>query len=880
MSPSDFAKVDIDKVVETLTTDEAILLSAGVGFWHTHAIERLGIPAVKVSDGPNGVRGNHFFMGTPAKALPSSTAMGATFDRELLEEVGLKLLAREAKLRSASVILAPTCNIQRNPLGGRSFESFSEDPYLSGILAGAYINGVQKGGIGSTIKHFVGNDKENDRLGYDSIIDERSLREIYLLPFMLAQKISKPWAYMTCYNRVNGLHVCESPYLLKKILRDEWKSDTMVMSDWFGTYSVDIGLNAGVDLEMPGLNKWRTLDLVNRAIQARKVTPKTIKQRARRVLELVQKCAQGAPEVLDGDGLERTVDSDEDNTLMRKFAAESIVLLKNDAQVLPLNPQTLNKVAIVGGNAKAFVLSGGGSAALKSSYFVSPYDGLVKALKEVNPNVEITYSEGARGKFFSRVFFGSNVNITCDIAAVKTMPSLDYDMFTESGERGWIGTWHTHESEDSLVPIENPIKTQYIDETRLFISTSYPEGITKKWTLRLNGYLKPREQDCKFEFGLTAAGRAKLYVDGQLVIDNWTRQRRGEAFFGCGSEEEKGIFELKAGVKHHIYVEFCNVRGPADGDEDEAIMDSNPGVRLGGAEVQDSDELMNSAVSLAKDADAVIAVVGLNADWETEGYDRTTLELPGRTDELISKVAAANPRTVVVTQSGSSITMPWVDEVSTLVHAWYLGNATGDAIADVVFGKHNPTGKMSLTFPRRLEDVPSHGYFHSENGRVHYSEGIFVGYKHYQHRNIKPIFPFGHGLSYTSFALSKLRISDPVVSGEQLNVTATVTLTNTGSIPGSQVVQLYVGLPETSDLTHPRWQLRAFEKARDLQPGESREVALALDRLSVSYWEKAWVVEGGVYNVRVAFSSEEGTGKGQEVLGKFTVAKGFEWNGL
>nr|CAC03462.1 putative beta glucosidase [Agaricus bisporus] len=861
MPPSDFANADIDKIVDALTTDEAILLSAGVGFWHTHAIERLQIPAVKVSDGPNGIRGNHFFMGTPAKCLPSSTAMGATFDRDLLEEVGLKLLAREAKLRSASVILAPTCNIQRNPLGGRSFESFSEDPFLSGMLCSAYINGIQKGGIGATIKHFVGNDKEDDRTGYDSI-HYRTTSSGDLSPSVHAGSRNMPLhgAIMTAYNRVNGIHVCENPELLQKILRDEWKSDVMIMSDWFGTYSVDVGLNAGLDLEMPGLNKWRSLESVNRSIQSRKVTAKKVKERARKVLELVKKCAQGAPEILDGDGLERTLDSDEDNALMRKFAAESIVLLKNDKKVLPLDRKSLKKVAIVGGNAKAAVLSGGGSAALKPSYFVARPAGLVKALKEVNPNIEVTYSEGAR--------------------AAKTLPTLDFDLFTESGQRGWTGSWHAHENDDSLVALPTPIKTQYVDETRMFISSSSPAGITKKWTLRMKGYLKPRERDCKFEFGLTAAGRAKLFVDGKLVIDNWTRQRRGVEFFGCGSEEETGVVELKAGVKHEIYVDFCNVRGPADGDETETIMDSNPGIRLGGAEVEDPDELLNSAVSIAKDADAVIIVVGLNGDWETEGNDRTTLALPGRTDELVQKVVAANPRAVVVTQAGSAITMPWVDQVSSLLHTWYLGNATGDAIADVIFGNHNPSGKLSLTFPKRLEDVPAHGYFHSEKGKVTYAEGLYVGYKHYQHRNIEPLFAFGHGLSYTSFNISDLRLSQPIVSGDQFDLKATVKLTNTGNITGSQVVQLYIGLPKTSELTHPRWQLRGFKKMRDVKPGESREVELVMDRLSVSYWDKEWVVENGAYDVRVAFTSEEGVGEGQELLGRFNVEKGFGWRGL
>ncbi|KAF5386896.1 hypothetical protein D9615_002114 [Tricholomella constricta] len=869
MPPSDFANADIDAIMDKLTTDEAILLTAGVGFWHTHKVDRLGIPAIKVSDGPNGIRGNHFFMGTPAKCLPSSTALGATWDTQLIEEVGFKLLAPEAKLRAASVVLAPTCNIQRSPLGGRSFESFSEDPLLSGLLAAAYVRGTQNGGIGSAIKHFVGNDKENDRQGYDSVISPRALREIYLMPFMLAHKHAQPWSIMTAYNRVNGTHVSEDPLLLTKILRKEWGYKGLVMSDWFGIYSIDLSIKAGLDLEMPGTNKWRTLDLVNRTLQARKLTTRDVRARARTVLELVKKCAAGAPEILDGDGLERTVESEADKALMRRVAASSLVLLKNTDGILPLSlsahassPKlTVKKIAIIGGNAKAQVLSGGGSAALKASYFVSPYEGIVNAVKEAGGEVDVTYCEGAR--------------------TYQSLPTLENELRTSTGERGWLGTWHAHENDDSLVPLATapPLETRVVDETRIFISTSTPRGITRKWTLRLKGMLKPRERDVDFEFGLTAAGRAKLYVDGNLVIDNWTRQRRGDSFFGSGSVEEKGVYRLKAHTKHEVFVEFCNVRGPADGDEDEAVMDSNPGVRLGGAEVEDPDALVAQAVQLAKEADVVIAVVGLNADWETEGYDRTTLALPGRTDELIQKVSAVNPKTVVVTQSGSSITLPWIDSVAAVVHAWYLGNATGDAIADVLFGKHNPSGKLSLTFPKKIEDVPSFGHFHSENGIVRYAEDLFVGYKHYHHRNIAPLFPFGFGLSYTTFTLSNLKLSAPVVANNEFSLTASVSVTNTGTRVGSEVVQLYITLPATSDLTHPPLQLRAFAKAHDLQPGATERVELQLDKYAVSYWEErfggVWMVEKGEYQVRVGASSED---LGLEET--FVLEKGFEWTGI
>lgn len=855
MPPSDIASGDVDHIVEALTTDEAILLTAGVGFWHTHQVPRLGVPAIKVSDGPNGIRGSHFFMSTPAKCLPCATALGATWDMELIEEVGFKLLSNEAKRKAASVILAPTVNIQRNPLGGRSFESYSEDPTLSGLTAAAFVNGVQKGGIGTSIKHFVCNDMENDRMGYNSIVSERALREIYLLPFMLAQKYAKPWCFMTSYNRVNGIHACENHHLLQEILRKEWKFDGLVMTDWFGNYSVDLSVNAGVDLEMPGLNKWRTPDLMTRSITSRKLSVHTIKERARKVVELVKRAAQEAPEVLDGDGMERTDSSQEEMELMHILAAETIVLLKNENGVLPLQPDKLKKIAIVGGNAKAVVLSGGGSATLKPSYFVSPYGGIVNALPS---SVDVIYSEGAR--------------------TYMELPTLDSELVSPSGERGFLGSWFNHESGESMTPLSTPMETRLIDETRMFIGISIPAGITRRWTLRLEGQLRPRACDCTYEFGLSVAGRAKLYVDGKLVIDNWTRQRRGDTFFNSGSREEKGQVELKAGIAHNVTVEFCNVRGPADGDEDEIVMDSNPGVRIGGAEVRDPEYMIEEAVQIAKEADVVIAVVGLNAEWETEGYDRKTLGLPGRTDELISKVVAANPNTVVVTQSGSSIALPWADSVPAILHTWYLGNATGDAIADVLLGKKNPSGKLSLTFPKRLEDVPSYGHFHSENGEVRYAEDLFVGYKHYHHRGISPLFAFGHGLSYTTFSYSDLELSNPIVGDEDFNLTASLTLTNTGYVSGSEIVQLYVSMSSTSHVTHPKLVLRAFNKVKNLTPGESRRITLNLDKYAVSYWNESftrWIVESGEYSVSVGPSSEY-----LPLTSRFAVSKGLEWNGL
>ncbi|KAK7458836.1 hypothetical protein VKT23_009846 [Stygiomarasmius scandens] len=876
MPPSDFAKANLDEVVDKLTMEEAISLIAGVGFWHTAAVERLGVPAVKTSDGPNGVRGNHFFMSTPAKCLPSATALGATFDTELIEKIGRDLLGPEAKAKATSILLAPTCNIQRNPLGGRSFESFSEDPYLSGMISAAYVKGVQAAGIGTAIKHFATNDKENDRMAYDSIMSDRALREIYLMPFMLAEKYAKPWSYMTAYNRLNGTHLSENPYVLQRILRGEWGFQGMTMSDWFGIYSIDHSINAGLDLEMPGTNKWRTLDLVSRSIGSRKITLRTVKERARKVLELVKRCAAEAPECLDGDGIERTLNDPTHSEMMRQVASESIVLLKNETNLLPLNPQSLKKIAIVGGNAQAVIVSGGGSAALKPSYFISPYQGLIDALKELNSNVQIDFCEGAR--------------------TYMNLPTLENLLTTskDGKENGWTANWFAHESDESMKALEKPLEGQerFVDETRIFISTSYPAALTKRWTLKLKGWLKPQEKDTEWEFGLTSAGRAKLFIDSQLIIDNWTTQRRGDAFFGSGSIEDKGVFTLKSGVAHEVEVVFCNVRAPAleNGDPDELVMDSNPGVRLGGAPLVDPDTLMSRAVTIAKDADAVIAVVGLNADWETEGNDRTTLALPGRTDELVNKIVEANKNTAVIVQSGSAVLTPWADSVPSILHAWYLGNATGAAIADVVFGKVNPCGKMSMTFPKREEDLPTYGHFGSEGGKVRYGENMYVGYKHYHHRKISPQWAFGHGLSYTTFSFSSLSLSIPAISPEkkEIDLKATLKITNTGNIAGSEVLQFYVALPpnpEEKEVSHPLLQLRAFIKVKNLKPGEEREVGVTMDKYAVSWWDETrpgwnmgkgcWVVDKGIYKVKVGTSSED-----FKLEGEVKVEKGFEWNGL
>ncbi|QRV86694.1 glycoside hydrolase family 3 protein [Ceratobasidium sp. AG-Ba] len=840
-----FVNADVEEIISKLSIEEKIRLLGAPNWWNTNKIERLGVPSVRMSDGPNGVRGSSHFLSSPAQCIPCATALGATFDTSLVHRVG-QFLAIEAKTKSSCILLAPTCNIQRSPLGGRSFESFSEDPHLSGHMAAAYVDGLQSKGVAATIKHFVANDQEHERMGVDTIVSERALREIYLMPFMIAQRDSKPWAYMTAYNRVGGTHVSECKRLLGDVLRKEWGFDGLVMSDWYGTYSVDIALNAGLDLEMPGPPRWRQPTLVNHALTARKILPSTIDTRARTVLEFVQKMARVSPEVVFGDGEERTRDDPKDRSFNRELASQAIVLLKNERGVLPLNKP--GKLLIVGPNAQARVISGGGSAFLRPSYVVTPWDGINTAKpKDVNVKFEV------------------------GCYAHKFLPTLENLLTSPDGQPGWEARFFTHDEHHNP---KDEVARFILNDTRVKLNDFLPEGLTPSWTIKLRGTLRV-PKSAPFEFGLTVAGRSKLWVDGKMVIDNWTKQRPGEFFYGQGSAEEKATVDLKADTPIDIYVEYDNLAPAQDGVKSQpALM---RGVRLGGAEKIDPDEALSAAATAAAEADAVIAVVGLNHEWESEGFDRPTLAMPGRQNELIEAVAKANRNTIVVIQAGSAVSMPWIDKVAGVLQSWYLGNEAGNAISDVLFGKVNPSGRLPISLPRREEDIPAHLSFGSEMGKVHYREDVFVGYKYYQARKVEPLFPFGFGLSYTSFEVSDLKLQEPRSHDTLIQVKASVTVKNTGSNTGSETVQLYVAPPK-GPVTHPNLQLRAFAKAIDLAPGASTTVELSFGKYGVSFWheeDETWRADAGEYGVFVGTSSEH-----LPLSSSFTLKRTFSWRGL
>ncbi|CAN6626001.1 hypothetical protein TRVA0_010S02520 [Trichomonascus vanleenenianus] len=827
---------DVDEVLSKMTLEQKVSLLAGKDFWSTQEIPELGIPSMRVSDGPNGLRGNQFFRSTPAACLPCGTAMGATFDPELINKAG-EVLAVEAKAKGIHVVLGPTANIQRSPLGGRGFESFAEDPYLSGTIASAVINGMQKEGIHATMKHFVCNDQEDERRGYNAIVSDRAFREVYMMPFQLAMRDAMPRCIMTCYNKVNGTHASQNLKLIKEILRDEWKFDGLVMSDWFGTYSTEAAIKAGLNLEMPGPTIYRG-DLLKNAVLCRTVLETDVDDNARWVLNAIKRAynESGVPE----DRKEAEHDTKETRQALREIADNTIVLLKNENNILPL-PKN-KKTAIIGPNAKIAAYSGGGSAHLNAYYTVTPYEG-VKAKVE-----DVQYALG--------------------LDTSKNLPLLGEHLTTKDDNKGFhMRTYDGPRSDKDRKLVEEDVLTA----SSMFLADYSPDiGDKDIFYIDFEGYFEP-ESDGDYEFGLIVCGSGQLFVDDKLVVDNTTNQRRGESFMGISTVEEKGTISLKKGQKYKISCYYGSGRTST-------LPDSDIPGGLGGAcqfgfrKVQSIEETLAEAERVAKEVDQVILSVGLTKEYESEGYDRTHMDLPENVDKLVDVVTKANPNTVVVLQSGTPVSLPWIEKVPALVQAWYGGNETGNAIADVVFGDVNPSGKLPLTYPKRVEDNPAYLTFTSENGEVIYGENVHVGYRYYEATKLEPLFPFGFGLSYTDFIYGQVSAKQ---DGD--NITFSVEVTNKGKIAGKEAVQFYVSQKNPSIL-RPVKELKAYAKV-DLAPGETKVATATIPlKYATSYWDTSkdkWISEKDVYTVHAASNCAA-----VHSTAEFETEKTFYWKGV
>ena len=652
----------VDQLLKELTLEEKASLCSGQDFWTTKAVERLGIPSWMMTDGPHGLRkakpnGSGFLDAVPSTCFPSGAGLASTWNRELVEEVGAAL-GRESKAEQVGVILGPGANIKRSPLCGRNFEYFSEDPYLAGQIAKHHICGVQSQGVGASLKHFAVNNQEKLRMTIDAIVDERTLREIYLPAFETAVKEARPWTVMTSYNRVNGTYASESPWLQTQVLKGEWGFQGTTVTDWGGTNDRVAGLKAGQDLEMPGNGGLNDASIV-RAVKKGTLSVTDLDRAVRRVLELTAKVVAS----LDPKA---STDSAAHHALARKVATESMVLLKNEGRLLPLAGR--KSVAFLGAFAAKPRYQGGGS----SHIVPTRLDDAVAEGKKVAPGTQITFGEG-------------------------------YSLTSEAPDVG----------------------------------------------------------------------------------------------------------------------------------------------------------LLAEASVLARAAEVAVVFVGLTDSFESEGFDRTHLGIPESHVALLEEVLKVQKNVVVVLSNGSPIEMPWLGRVPAVLEGYLGGQAWGGAVVDLLFGKANPSGKLAETFPGRLEDTPAFLNFPGDGKGVEYREGIFVGYRHYDAVHLRPLFAFGHGLSYTTFDYGKLSLDKTTLSDTH-SLTVQVAVTNSGPVSGAEVVQLYVA-PRRPSVLRPVRELKAFGKVF-LAPGETKTVSLTLDRRAFAFWSAeahAWTVDSGPFDIVVGSSSRD-----------------------
>jgi beta-glucosidase len=793
-SPSERVK----SLVAELTLDEKSALTAGVDIWTTAAVPRLGIPAVRLTDGPNGARGTQMGPeGPTAACLPCGSALGATWSPDLVARVG-GVLGAEARTKGARVLLAPTVNMHRSPLAGRNFECYSEDPLLAGRLAAAFVRGAQAEGVATTVKHLVGNDAEHERYTISSDIDERALREIYLRPFELAVTEGASLGVMTSYNRLNGRWCTERPDLLG-VLRDEWGFDGFVVTDWFGVAGTAASAAAGVDLEMPGPGRAFGPALAA-AVRTGEVDEALVDAQVTRLLSVFERIG-----ALDDDepGEERSVDLPEHRRVAREAATGSMVLLANDG-LLPLDRSRLRRLAVVGPNADRAQIMGGGSASLRAHYVVTPLEALRATLGDA---VEVVHEPGCDNRKETPALGGP-----LTAAPSGAGPGFDVDWFPDDAFGG------------------DPVAQSHLPEALLYGLEPPPASSLGRgdgrhaagWSLRAHTTLMPVVSG-PHVFTLVQGGSARVIVGGNPVIDGFVdRPPRGTAFYGVGSVEVDAAVELRAGEPVDVVIEFATRR-------------PSGALRVGLCPPEPAD-LMDRAVAAAASADAAVVVVGTTGEWESEGADRPAMDMPGHQDELVRRVLAANPATVVVVNAASPVTMDWAGDARAVLQAWFGGQEMAPGLADVLLGDAEPAGRLPTTIPERLEHNPSYGNFPGENGHVRYGEGVLVGYRWYEARRLPVRYPFGHGGSYTSFALEAPQLSAPAFSpGRGGSLTVRVPVTNTGERRGAEVVQCYVA-PGATRLMRPPKELAAFAKVW-LEPGESVVAELTLDDRSFAYWD-------------------------------------------
>ena len=799
----------VDSILSKMTLDEKIEIIGGVNDFYTRPIPRLGIPSLRMSDGPLGV---HDYGLTTA--YPAGIAVAASWDTELAQQFGVAM-GKDARARGVHFILAPGMNIYRAPMCGRNFEYFGEDPFLAARMAVAVVEGIQSQHVIATAKHFAANNQEFDRVNVGSDVDERTLREIYLPAFEAAVKEARVGAVMDGYNLVNGVHMTQNHHLNNEILKQEWGFDGILMSDWGATHDGVAAANGGLDLEMPSPS-FMNRDALLPALKAGEVAEATLDDKVRRILRKAIEFG-----FLDRPQIDTDIPtySQEGREIARAVARGSVVLLKNSGNLLPLDEKKYKTIAVIGPDAYPAVPGGGGSS-------------------ETRPFNAVSYLEGISNRLGTR----GRVLYAVDLPPLDEVFDSSEFVAAPGGESGLKGEYFPNEELRGAAALTRTDKHVHFDWGEGSFAEGQPvDHFSARWT----GYFVPRKSG-DYKFFTSADDGVRLYIADDMVIDDWQRHSQTLDTYAR---------HLEAGQPYKIRLEYFEAVGSAMVGFGVASADASIG---------------RETRALAAKADAVVVCVGFDPKTEGEGADRT-FQLPGGQDELIRQVSAVNKNTIVVLTAGGNVDMTqWIDRVPAVLHAWYPGQEGGTALAEILFGDYSPSGKLPASFERRWEDNPTFHSYYPEKGAkdVRYTEGMFLGYRYYDRSATKPLFPFGYGLSYSTFAYSNLAIS-PAVGNLKEPVTVSFEVTNTGRRKAAEVAELYVGDPHAS-VPRPQKELKGFAKV-NLKPGETRGVSVELERRAFAFYDvnkKDWNAEAGDFTIQVGGSSDK-----IQLQGKFTLTR-------
>jgi beta-glucosidase len=780
-----------------------VAILSGQDMWTLPALPHIGLASIVMSDGPVGVRGTGWSAADPSVALPSPTALAATWDAELARRAG-QLLGQEARRKGVHVLLAPTVNLHRSPLGGRHFEAYSEDPLLTARIGTAYVAGVQDQGVATTVKHFVANDSETERFTVSVEAAERTLRELYLAPFEAIVREGGAWGVMSAYNGVHGVTMTEHAELQLGVLKGEWGFDGVVVSDWLAARDTVRAALGGLDIAMPATrNPWG--DRLVAAVRDGLVPAEVIDEQVRRVLRLAARVGAlaGAPESVPPGSRPAIIDG---GVLARQIAARSIVLVANKAGLLPLDTTQLTSVAVIGALARDARVLGGGSATVFPAHVVSPLEGLAAALPD---SVKVSYAIGA--------------DVRGDALSPAAAPQ-------------WSGLRATFRDRGGRDLHATALATGAGRWMQL------PDGVDADAlaTVEISGQLNA-DVDGTHLLGIRGIGEFTLTVAGQRLFEGRVQPAAEDGASAFLSPPEHRIaVDLAAGsvtgvsLTHRVAL----ARGFA-------VVSLSLGYA---APLPSPEELLAEAADAAAAADVAVLVVGTTEEVESEGFDRTTLALPGRQDELVRRVAAANPRTVVAVNAGSPVELPWAGDVGAVLLTWFGGQEAGHALADVLLGVAEPTGRLPTTWPANASDCPVISTMPS-GGVLRYDEGVFIGYRAYERSGVTPRYPFGHGLGYTTWEYEHITADPQAV---------TVTVRNSGRRAGREVVQIYAGPAGAEPAGRPARWLAGFASVA-AAPGEACTVMISLPERTFQIWADGaagggWQTVPGVYVIEAARS--------------------------